>query len=123
MTNQSTLAAAIIFIATRYRETAADWHLTAKNLSYNLYDMSERLNARIDEELSRKLATLKRVLRISTTEVVKRSIEHYYEATMSSGASAAERLGASGLIGCARGPKDLSVNYKDELARALAKKG
>ena len=33
-----------------------------------------------------------------------------------------ERLEASGLIGCASGPKDLSVNYKDELARALAKK-
>ena len=82
--------------------------------------MSERLNARIDDELARKLATLKRVLGISTTEVVKRSIEHYYRVAVT--ASAAERLGASGLIGCARGPKDLSVNYKDELAKALAKK-
>jgi len=82
--------------------------------------MGERLNARIDDDLARKLATLKRVLRLSTTEIVKRSIEHYYRVAVS--ASAAERLEASGLIGCARGPKDLSINYKEELARALAKK-
>ncbi len=84
--------------------------------------MSERLNARIDDELARKLATLRRVLRMSTTEVVKRSIEHYYQVAVTSGASVAELVGASGLVGCARGPRDLSINYKDELARALAKK-
>ena len=49
-------------------------------------------------------------------------IEHYYRVAVTSGTSTAELLGASGLIGCARGSRDLSINYKDELARALAKK-
>lgn len=84
--------------------------------------MGERLNARIDDGLARKLATLRRVLGVSTTEIVRRSIEHYYRVTISSGRSAAEILGASGFIGGDSGPSDLSLNYKDELTRALAKK-
>ena len=84
--------------------------------------MGERLNARIDDELARKLATLRRVLGVSTTEIVRRSIEHYYRVAISSGKSAAEILGASGFIGGDSGPSDLSLNYKEELSRALAKK-
>lgn len=96
--------------------------MTKGGVSYRLYDMGERLNARIDDELARKLATLRRVLRLSTTEIIRRSIEHYYSHAVSSGSSAADLLTASGLVGCASGPKDLSVNYKRELAKALAKK-
>jgi len=35
---------------------------------------------------------------------------------------AVRRLRASGLVGCSRGPRDLSVSYKRELTRSLAKK-
>lgn len=84
--------------------------------------MSERLNARIDDALARKLATLRRRLGISTTEIVRRSIEHYYRVTFASGGSPASIIEASGLVGCATGPADLSTRYKEELTRSLDSK-
>lgn len=91
-------------------------------MTYKLYDMSERLNARIDEELARKLAALRRRLKLSTTEVLRRSIEHYYQAAFPPGGTPAEIIEASGLVGSATGPADLSSRYKELLARSLSSK-
>jgi predicted transcriptional regulator len=88
-----------------------------------MYDVSERLNARIDDELARKLETLRRRLGMSTTDIVRRSIEHFYEVSVRSEASPAAIIEASGLVGCAEGAEDLSTRYKDELASTLAGKG
>ena len=84
--------------------------------------MGDRLNARIDDELARKLATLRRQLRISTTEIIRRSIEHYYKLAFTSETPPGDIVAASGLIGCASGPADLSARYKEELTRSLSSK-
>ena len=84
--------------------------------------MSERLNARIDEALARKLIALQRRLGLTTTEIVRRSIEQMYEQAFAERESPAAAIAAAGLIGCASGPADLSTRYKGELARSLRSK-
>ncbi len=84
--------------------------------------MRERLNARIDAELARKIEVLRRRLGASTTDVVRRSIEHLYRSEVEGGPSAAAIVEQSGLIGCADGPADLSTHYKRDLARTLRSK-
>jgi hypothetical protein len=84
--------------------------------------MGDRLNARIDDELARKLTALRRRLGISTTEIVRRSIEQMYRDAFAESGSPAAIIEASGLIGCASGPADLSTRYKSELAQSLRSK-
>lgn len=82
--------------------------------------MTERLNARIDAALARKVAYLRARTHKSTTEVVKASIEAYYEKLRSS-------EGPAGLladfVGSASGEPELSTRYKRLLASSLARKG
>jgi hypothetical protein len=91
-------------------------------MTYVVYDMSSRLNARIDPSLARKVATLRRATKQTTTEVVRTALERYFEA-ITREASPYERLSESGFVGCADGPADLSATYKDQLARSLTTKG
>ena len=79
--------------------------------------MTERLNARIDRELARKVKVLRERTGRSTTEIVKASIEAYYQAY-----SVEPVHLLSDFIGCARGPKDLSTTYKTTLTASLEKK-
>jgi predicted DNA-binding protein len=81
--------------------------------------MSVRLNARIDDELARKVKYLRKRTQKSTTEVVKASIEAYYR-QVSVGTSAAELL--STFVGSATGDANLSTDYKAELSRSLTRK-
>jgi hypothetical protein len=80
--------------------------------------MTERLNARIDRELARKVKYLRERTGRSTTEIVKASIEAYYDALS---AEPAQLL--ADFVACARGPKDLSTTYKNALTASLEKKG
>jgi hypothetical protein len=82
---------------------------------------SARLNARLPADLARKTAYLQRRLKLSSTEVIHRALERYYEQVCSDAAD----VGASGLadfVGCAEGPPELSSTYKSELARSLEAK-
>ena len=78
-----------------------------------------RINARIDEALARKLRLLSERTKKSTTEVVKASIESYYETVTREG-SPAKLL--TELIGSAKGRADLSTTYKQHLAASLGGK-
>ncbi len=80
-----------------------------------------RLNARLDAAVAKKLEYLKKRTRQSTTDVVRRSIELYYD-SVAKNDEALELLEQSGFIGCAEGPRDLSKRYKAELMRILAEK-
>jgi predicted DNA-binding protein len=80
------------------------------------FRMTERLNARIDAELARKVRYLRNATKKSTTEVVKASIEAYFE-KISQQRSAQELL--ADFVGSASGPIDLASNYKTDLARSL----
>ncbi|HKY34773.1 MAG TPA: ribbon-helix-helix protein, CopG family [Polyangiaceae bacterium] len=81
--------------------------------------MTARLNARIDASLARKVAYLRARTRKSTTEVVKASIEAYYEKLRAS-------EGAVGLladfVGSGSADSGLSTRYKQLLSSSLGRK-
>ena len=84
--------------------------------------MADRINARVDDELARKIAYIRRSMKMSTTDVVTESIGHYYHTLKSAGSRAREVLCENGFIGCADGPEDLSIMYKNELSDSIAEK-
>ncbi|HXT98112.1 MAG TPA: ribbon-helix-helix protein, CopG family [Polyangia bacterium] len=81
--------------------------------------MTKRINARLDSGLAEKVHRLRERTGRSTTEIVKDSLDAYYEAVMRV-EKPAELLAE--LIGCAEGPADLSRDYKRELGRSLGEK-
>jgi predicted DNA-binding protein len=74
----------------------------------------KRLNARIDDELDRKLGRLRRLTQKSTTEIIKTAIERYYEDVFKQ-RRAYDVLAEVGFIGGHDGPSDLSLRVKEEL--------
>lgn len=83
---------------------------------------TRRLNARLGPELDRKVAYLRRRMGLDTSEVMRASIEHYYEAVRGAGANARRVLEESGFVAGGSGPPDLSERYKEHLNRSLRRK-
>jgi predicted transcriptional regulator len=83
---------------------------------------SSRVNARLDPELARKVAAVRRRTRKSLTEIVKESLAAYCEVQLKRQAPLLETLEAAGFVGCAVGPRDLSMKYKEELSASLGRK-
>jgi hypothetical protein len=83
---------------------------------------THRINARLPPDVARKVAYLERRKHMSTTQVLRESIEHYYAAVTQEKGTAAETLERAGFVGCASGPADLSSSYKAELASSVGKK-
>ena len=81
-----------------------------------------RVNARLEPPVAKKLSYLKEKSGGSTSAVLKRAIELYYEHEVSASVSPLELLDATGFIGCAAGPAKLSEKYKEELTRSLRSK-
>lgn len=81
--------------------------------------MTLRINARLDRDLARKVRALRDRTGQSTTEIVKASLESYYESV--TGDASPETL-LSELIGCAEGPADLSTTYKRRLTESIVRK-
>lgn len=82
--------------------------------------MTERLNARLDAELARKVKYLRDRTKKTTTEVVKASIEAYFN-QISQEPTPAELL--EEFIGSSSGPANLSSDYKAALSESLERKG
>ncbi|MBS4095741.1 MAG: CopG family transcriptional regulator [Sulfuricella sp.] len=81
-----------------------------------------RVNARLDDNLAYKLDYLVHAEGLSVSDVVKESIDRYYEAARASQSGALEIFEHNGFIGCAEGDADLSVNYKQSLSDSLQAK-
>jgi hypothetical protein len=81
--------------------------------------MTTRLNARVPEEVARKVRYLQARLGRSVTDVVIASLDAYY-AQVAREEEPARLL--EDLIGCAEGPGDLSSTYKQQFADSLAAK-
>ena len=81
--------------------------------------MTNRINARLDPGLARKVRLLSERTGRSTTEIVKASLEAYVAAAEGEARPAAL---LADLIGCATGPADLSENYKQHLTKSLRRK-
>lgn len=81
--------------------------------------MTARLNARIDAALARKVKYLCERTRKTTTEVLKASIEAYFEQVSRAG-GAAELL--ADFVASGAGEASLSSDYKAHLTRSLSRK-
>lgn len=87
---------------------------------HTLYDM--RVNARIEPPLAKKLAYLKAKHGETTSAILKRAIEAFYEKEAEPSSSPLELLERTGFVGCAPGAAKLSTSYKRALTKALGKK-
>ena len=81
-----------------------------------------RINARLDDTHAQKLDYLKRATHSTVSDIVKTSLDLYYDQVRGSSSRAAEVLERSGFIGCGASSPDLSTSYKEELAESLAAK-
>jgi hypothetical protein len=81
-----------------------------------------RLNARLPEELARKLEALERATGQSTSNVVRVALERYFTEICGPGRSAREAIYLSGLVGCGEAEADLSATYKSRLSEGLGRK-
>lgn len=69
-----------------------------------------RINARLDEAHSEKLAYLQKACHASISEVIKQALAAYYERVK--GAHASAVLHDAGFVGCGQASPDLSETYK-----------
>jgi hypothetical protein len=81
--------------------------------------MTVRINARLDADLARKVRALCQRTGRSTTEIVKESLEAYYQTVTRNSTPA---IALASLVGCAAGPTSLSETYKHQLTQSLARK-
>lgn len=84
--------------------------------------MSHRINARLDDELARKVDELCKLTGQSASAIIKAALEAYYERTRAAGMSPRAVLEQSGFIGCAAGSPDLSRDYKQLLEASIRSK-
>jgi len=81
---------------------------------------SDRINARLGEELARKLDYLAERTQQSASDVLRESIAAYYREVEESPVRARDLL--EEFVGSVDGPADLSSKYKEELERSLSGK-
>jgi predicted transcriptional regulator len=81
-----------------------------------------RLNARLTEELSRKLEALERATKQSTSDIVRAALERYFDEVCRPGRSARDAILRSGLVGCGEAEADLSATYKSRLHEGFGRK-
>jgi predicted transcriptional regulator len=81
-----------------------------------------RLNARLPEELARKLEALEQATNQSTSDVVRAALERYFDEVCGPGRSARDAILRSGLVGCGEAEADLSATYKSRLYEGLGRK-
>jgi predicted transcriptional regulator len=82
--------------------------------------MTRRINARIDDELARKLAEIQKITGQGTSTIIKLALDAYIERLRSTTAS--PKHGLAEFIGCAEGDAELSTRYKDTLTGSWSAK-
>ncbi|WP_454064915.1 ribbon-helix-helix domain-containing protein [Candidatus Nitrospira salsa] len=81
-----------------------------------------RINARLNDEQTRKVNFLKEATNSSVSEVIKHALDQYYEDIRKTQVNTIDHLRKAGFIGCSKGPSNLSTTYKDKLAKGLKSK-
>ena len=79
-----------------------------------------RINARLDATRAGKLDALARATGASVSDVIRDAIDHYHASVAGGGSEGLKAL--EKLVCCARGPRELSRNYKRLLTESLAVK-
>jgi hypothetical protein len=83
---------------------------------------ANRINARLDDELARKVELVRKRTNRTVSQIVQESLVRYCEQELANGNDSASILKATGLVGCADGPSDLSANYKTDLVHSWRRK-
>jgi hypothetical protein len=82
-----------------------------------------RVNARLDRDHASKFNYIRQRTNQDASDIMKAAINLYYEKLhQESPVKPLQLLRESGLIGCAEGDSDLSVNYKQYLTESLNEK-
>lgn len=82
-----------------------------------------RVNARLDSDRASKFNYIRQRTNQGTSEIMKVAIDLYYERLrQETSVKPLQLLQQAGLIGCAEGEPDLSVNYKQYLTESLNEK-
>jgi hypothetical protein len=82
-----------------------------------------RVNARLDSDRASKFNYIRQRTNQGTSEIMKVAINLYYERLrQETTVKPLQLLQQAGLIGCAEGEPDLSVNYKQYLTESLNEK-
>lgn len=81
-----------------------------------------RLNARLTDELSRRLLALERATGQSRSAIVRAALERYVDEARPTGRSARDAIHASGLVGCGETEPDLAGSYEARLRQSLERK-
>jgi hypothetical protein len=82
-----------------------------------------RVNARLDSDRASKFNYIRQRTNQGTSEIMKAAIDLYYERLrQETTVKPLQLLQQAGLIGCAEGETDLSVNYKQYLTESLNEK-
>ena len=82
-----------------------------------------RVNARLDRDRASKFNYIRQRTNQGTSEIMKVAIDLYYERLrQETPIKPLQLLQQAGLIGCAEGEPDLSVNYKQYLTESLNEK-
>ena len=83
---------------------------------------ANRINARLDDELARRVSLVRKRTRRSVSQIVQESLARYCDQELGEGGEPLAILKSAGFIGCADGPADLSSDYKQALTRSLRRK-
>ena len=83
---------------------------------------ANRINARLDDELARRVDLVRKRKRRSVSQIVQESLARYCDQELGEGGEPLAILKSAGFIGCADGPADLSSDYKQALTRSLRRK-
>jgi len=81
-----------------------------------------RINARLDDEHFSKLEALKNSGHQTTTEVIKKALDYYYDVKKNQNKTNINQLLKSDFIACGNAESDLSENYKSYLTNSLKQK-
>ena len=84
--------------------------------------MSTRINARIDDELSRQLDELRRRSGQTLTQIIEAAIRAWTREQLGKRPSAAQVFASTGFLGSGEGPRDLARNTKKHLTESLKRK-
>jgi metal-responsive CopG/Arc/MetJ family transcriptional regulator len=84
--------------------------------------MKNRINARLDDALARKVARVSRESGQSVSALIKAALEAYCDRADARTPDAKAILQRSGFISSSAGSPELSTTYKLELTRSLASK-
>lgn len=83
---------------------------------------AKRINARLDDDLARRVELVRKRKRRTVSQIVQESLARYCDQELGEGERPLTILRAAGFVGCADGPVSLSSDYKQELARLLRRK-